>query len=417
MRKAAILFLSLSLSGCGWKIIWPHPPTPTPSPEPTSTPDPGTPYCSADRPCDCWICLDTPTDRIGLGAYECAHRVKLICPTPTPTRTPTATPTPIAPTDIPITTPTPTPAPTPEDPEACVDMLGVPSQAVPVFSDNAWPCRPGRREVLSPRREDGNLPERRGCVRNWVCADGKQDFQPARVIARALHFGGINGVHACLPGEGPGLGFICDAGRYGQEGYGRNIFDDLSIVPAGPDDEGEPWRRAGICAPVRCTPPPTPAPSPQPTPIPNASCAPVEAIDHWIVGGGGCHAWHPISDGRVRCVLDSTIRPICDTDHMDNWNSFCGRRTHDPAYDTYNGQQVWRIEGAEDWGPNKCDDQHPDTPSPDCNSAQRVIVGPAGGKVKVTVCLRDNAKTYDGCRIPLRADHCNTTEWHLPSSE
>lgn len=118
--------------------------------------------------------------------------------------------------------------------------------------------------------------------------------------------------------------------------------------------------------------------------------------------GNKCHGWHKTREGQIKCVVDSTIRPICDTDHMDNWNTFCGQRTHDPDYESPAGAQNWEISGAQDLGP------HPG------NSAMRDILGAPGAQVWVRVCIDKDARTPDGCKITRRGDGCGERTFTLP---
>lgn len=340
-----------------------------PTPVPTATPTPiptVAPVCSAARPCDCWVCVDRVPG--GSDPQLCAWHF-VVCPAPTPVPTGVPTPTPTA-----TVAPTPAPTPTP----VCVPAPG----RDPVSIRQVPRCRPGY--VMIPQLNDPTL-----CAIDARAADGFDHHWTPWRIGDGMHRPGFS------------LVLLRNALVQREEGRGCVDADGRAFPGCGDLHDSDPYGHLGYPTPSYCAPP---------------ACAPVEAIEHWIVGGGGCHAWHPIGGGRVRCVLDSTIRPICDEDHQDNWNTFCGKRTHDPPYDRGAGAQAWTIVGAEDWGPNNCPDD-PNVPSTDCNSAQRVIVGPAGGHVKVTICLRDNAVTYDGCPIPLRSNHCNTTEWTLPSSE
>lgn len=224
------------------------------------------------------ICADAgyPTPRPTATVTPTAGPTSL--PTTTsPTSTPAPSSTPATPT--PTATPAPTATATPADVAGCLNVDAIPLSPVPVFTGGA--CRGAFVTVGAPRFGNANDPSEitgwdAGCVRDWPCADGDQRYRPARRIGDSLAGGGLGGVHRCLPGEGMGPQFICDAGRAGQDAYGRNIRDDGTIIypPAGVDD-GEPWRRASICAPVRCsaTPAPTVAPTAGPTPAPSGSCA------------------------------------------------------------------------------------------------------------------------------------------------
>lgn len=172
---------------------------------------------------------------------------------------------------------------------------------------------------------------------------------------------------------------------------------------------------------------PTPSPSPSPSPVatvtptslpstptapPQSACTAVETTPHTMAPGNHCHAWR-FDGGEVRCLVDSTIRPICDTDHMDNWNTFCGKRTHDPDYNRPEGSMDWHISGADDLGSNCA---NPNMPGTHCeNSAQRWIRGARGAQVSVTVCIPANKRTPDGCLIIRQGDGCGSRVFHLPS--
>lgn len=158
-------------------------------------------------------------------------------------------------------------------------------------------------------------------------------------------------------------------------------------------------------------PTPTSQPSPTHTPIPNdlEMCKRAIAMNaHFLVGGGGCHAWTPTGDGNIKCVLDTTWRPICDEDHMDNWNNpdICGKCSHDPDYNSPSGAQEWTVGGAEDRGP------HP------ANSAQRIIVGKPGARVTITICPANPViAAATGTVLPIRGDGCSRpASWNLPGN-
>jgi hypothetical protein len=161
------------------------------------------------------------------------------------------------------------------------------------------------------------------------------------------------------------------------------------------------------------TPAPTAVPTPTPTSTPSpggvAECARAIAINqHNLVGGGGCHAWHPIADGLIRCVLDTTWRPICDPPHEQNWNdpNICGKCSHDPDYDSPAGAQLWTVDGAEDRGPNPG------------NSAQRIIWGRPGATVRITICPANPViAAATGTVLPIKGDGCaRPAPWQLPGN-
>jgi hypothetical protein len=342
-----------------------------------------------------------------------------VTPTPTPANTATLTP---VPSEIPPVFPTPTPTAVPPSPtvtpgavtpapsptlpppvgrhpgQACMldgpPWLNPAPPSSPVKAEQAV-CPKGFRAIDYTDSRSGRF--RRACIVDWQCAAGTN--------GRSL----AEGASISIPGHIrlDDAGYVTDVDNgaaCGGDAWGRKVCDGvLAPPPIWEGKEEKWWAQAAACDPPKCEVAPTPAPTPVgPRPTPNTSCAPVEAIEHWIVGGGGCHAHSPTGDGRIKCVLDSTVRPICDDSHADNWNSFCGQRTHDPDYDSPAGAQLWTIDGAEDRGPNPA------------NSAQRIIVGSPGAEVHVTVCLRPDARTVDGCRIPIRGDACNRTVWNLP---
>lgn len=390
-------------------------PTPTPDAAPTVPMPLPTVYCSPDRPCDCYVCIDSAQDRIGLGpGAPCVHPAYRGCappPLPTPMPWPTVPPAPtfppaptiapVPPTPTPTSMPLPTPAPTPisiSDPW-CVDLAAVPLAPVPIFAGISQRCRraDGFIEIVAP---DGVV----GCQRDWDCADGNNAFRPGPRTQYSLSQGGPDGVHRCTLDEWPGPGYICDAGRRPMEAWHRTMDSRTGeVFYPGPEKDGylpKPWESTGACRPRIC--------AAAPTPVPVDECARAIAGNaHFLVGGGGAHAWHPVDGGRVRVVLDSTWRPICDTDHMLNWNNpdICGKCSHDPDYTVPEGAQVWTVEGAEDrgWNPG--------------NAAQRVIVGPAGGTVRVTICPRPGVLSATGVPIPIgHGDGCSRPDaWTLPS--
>lgn len=435
-------------------------PTPTPSPTrtpnvsvtPTPTPEPrwcgGGDYATSPRgDCDCmWFSLDHSCG--GFRTHHCTEPTPPACLegeepwrdrcldspwrcVPKSSPTPSPTPSPVPPPPEPTSTPTPGATATPAPPECA-----------------AAPEPPLDRPV-SLLRQGGRCP--RGfdpvdhvpplCVARSVCHEpGKTRPGTDEPVCPGIGSWWAWSVEAALNGGAWRLspeGYVWDGGRGWYDAYARvwrsHDVDMPSAPPEGaptyglrdpdgtehngPGYQGDGPGFIGVSPPLRCAATPTPAPTvgtPTPRPTPNTSCLPVSRAGHWIAGGGHCHAWHVLGDGRIYCVLDSTIRPICDEEHLDNWNSdVCGRRSHDPDYDHVSGAQEWTITGAEDRGPN-CGS----VAEPGCmNSAQRVIVGDQGAHVGVRVCLRDNAVTADGCEIPRAGDGCNQpTEFDLPKA-
>lgn len=319
---------------------------------------------------------------------------------PSPTSTPTLSPSPTnspSPTQTPLPTVTPAVEPTPTSTPRC---LPVPSNQAPVSI-----YQPGK-----PWWSDQVAYQDNPLYRGVKSGEGNA-YTPWR-IGYGLNQG-FTIVKAC---GGAYLQFEPD--RWYVDAYGRRwtLGCDLYFNPGYPFD-GE-YTVGGYVRPDLCgdspAPSPTPVGTPTPSPTPSAGCSAVEGRGHFLAGGGGCHAWHPLAGDLVYCVLDSTIRPICDTDHLDDWPG-CGFRTHDPDYTSVDGAQDWKIEGAEDRGPNMCS-KNPGETECSINSAQRVIVGPKGGTVHVEVCIRDGATTPDGCLITRNGNPCSKpADWNLPT--
>lgn len=325
-------------------------------------------------------------------------------PTPHPTATPasSATPLPTAlptftaapPTPIPTLTPVPT---APPEPPACVPA---PSED-PVSLRQAGGCRRGYEPVQF--QDDPTL---------CVIKAGEGNKRTSWLMGYGLFRQGME--LANMRGA-----LVQKQDRGCTDAHGR-FYPGCGSLYTHPEGFSAPYTFGGYTVPEYCG-AATPTPVATPTPLPGGpSCAAVEAIEHWLVGAGGPHAWHPVAGGRVHVVVDTTVRPICDEEHPDNWNTFCGQQSHDPAgYNTAAGAQDWTFSGhgIEDLGPNGCDTAHPHETSPDCNSAQRVFRGPAGGEVKIVVCLRPGQVTDRGCPLPLRADPCSHQTWTLPGAE
>lgn len=402
----------LTSEGC---VVRPPAPTPTPCPgQPGGVPCPEgqeTQYESTHGSRLCWCGTPVPP---------------YVTPTATPTSTPTSTPT-VPPTVAPTSTPTPEPTAAPIDLTVCLRRDEVPAGPVPVFTGR--PCR--IRDGFLPVWDPGTATD--GCIRNWRCADGNQEFQPIVKIGDSLRWGGPNGVHRCNDGEAPGPGYICDAGRPPQEAYGRNMDGNGNILVPDGVDRDTPWSRAGICKPVWCEAPPPvpPVPTAGPTPSgpPPTGCDVVERVNHWMAPGNKAHGWNPQGD-LIRGVIDSTIRSdagICDLDHVEDWER-CGRRHHDADFRKRRYAFHWIFSGiVEDQGPNTDDDDNTCSTrdgkfpliSPECsssweNSAQRVILAERGACVKVTVCIPDGARTPDGCRITAQGGGCGTRKFLFP---
>lgn len=321
---------------------------------------------------------------------------KIPCPSSTPTPRPTVTPAPSpthgpAPTATPTSTTAPTATPTAVPTAAPPCFEAPPPPSVPVSL--AFPgssCPRGFERIESDASVSGSVL----CVVKSQCdrdgSAGCREPSGRTVVRPAWKLGyDLNAGHRVLQRFGDAwLAF--DGGRGCTDAYGRHFPEsggcqNLYVHPEGPT---APWSYNGFALPLLC-PDPIPAPTPDPPPT-TASCEAVERVEHFMAPGDHCHAWNKMADGRIRCLVDSTVRPICDLDHMYNWVGVCGRRFHDPDYSSPDGAQDWIIEGAEDDGPNQN------------NYAQRHIVGRPGASVRVTVCLKSDAVTPDGCRITPR---------------
>lgn len=353
------------------------PPRPTPTPTPIVTPVPTEAPCpeGTARFCQpssgqCW-CLPLP------GA------------TNTPVVTPTVTVTP-APTVAPTATPDPTPQ--------CVE----PPPAPPTPVSLAYPgrtCPRGFEELAFDASSRFGPPGHVLCAVKSECEhDGHSACFGLRDRPRwRLGYDMNQGHNTLRKYRDKWLAY--DEGRGCKDAYGRSVSgDDCSqIYP-----HGDPWGHADMAEPFKC-PEATPTPAPTPIGTPVVGCAVVEGLEHWMAPGDHCHKFE-LEMGRIRCQVDSTIRPICDfPDHAENWNSICGQRTHDPNYESADYAQAWTISGAEDLGPDRK------------NSAQRWIIGEPGEEVMVTVCIRPDAVTPDGCRITRRGDGCGSRMFRLPT--
>lgn len=313
-------------------------------------------------------------------------------PTVTPSPSPTPQVTPTSPPPAPTATPTATvPATQGGDFRSITSppwlVPNPPLNPVPVLGVPGAGCPSGFRRVGPDR--NGRL----GCVIDWTCAPGTNGRSPAEGANISL-----TGGHVIID---PSDGMVRDVDngkRDGEDAWGRKVQDGVIIIPIWEGREEKFWAQWSACDPLPYTPTPTPT-SNMPTPIPSTSCEVVEKTFHFMAPGNKCHG-----GGASHCVVDSTIRPICDRDHMENWNGICGGRDHDPDYGNPQNAFIWNIEGAEDLGPN-----------PE-NAAQRIIRGEPGAHVKVQVCIPPNAKTPDGCVItPTGGGGCGVREFDLPS--
>lgn len=369
-----------------WECGGPKP-TPTPIPAPTVTPCPDGSVPSGQVNTCAPVATPTPCPP---GQHIADYR-GLICVPDEPM--PTSTPVPAA-TLTPVSTPTPEPTPVPQcvaapDPPASPVSLafrgGCPRGFERLAYDISGPGGTVLCAVKSTCDQDGHA----ACF-----ADGDR---PAWRIGFDIDHG-----HRKLLQYGDKW-LAHDDGRGCVDAYGRFFPDSGGCLKLYEHPEGPSaaWTHDGMAMPFKC---PTPTPTPGPTPVgtPSTSCAPVESTEHWMAPGDHCHLWER-DMGRIRCLVDSTIRPICDHDHQENWDGVCGKRFHDPDYDSEAGAQTWAISGAEDLGPHRK------------NSAQRWMVGEPGAEVGVTVCIRPDAVTPDGCKITRRGDGCGSRIFRLPT--
>ncbi len=305
-------------------------------------------------------------------------------PNPEPRIEPTTTPIPtLAPTETPRPSASPVPTQAPK-PQLCALKVypwldpAPPSQPVPVKKNG--PCPQFTTEVGPDR--NGQM----GCQITWIKRSGEQGRTPAEGMQVALSNG-----HTVIDTDG--MERDVDNGiRLGKDAYFRPVSNGQLELPS-----DRPWWDGWAAHPIWCS-ATIPTPTPGPTPIPPQGCEIVERTFHFMAPGNKCHG-----GDAGHCVVDSTIRPICDRDHMENWNGICGGRDHDPDYGNPNNAFLWNIEGADDLGPN---------PS---NAAQRIISGASGAHVKVQVCIPPNAQTPDGCLItPTGGGGCGVREFDLP---
>lgn len=295
-------------------------------------------------------------------------------PTSTPTRTPNVVYTP-TPSPVPTVTPTPFCIPRPSNEPVGLNFCTKTDIELP-FRDEI--THSGALCGLNYGVGNANTAWRLGY------GLAKQGMRVAIVNGKRLQFN-------------EGRGYTDKLGRYFPDGM--NIY-------VHPEGESAPYTWGGYLVPPFCEDQPSiPVPTATPGPI-NASCEPVVNLEHFMAPGDHCHQWD--WDGnQIKCLVDSTIRPICDMYHMENWNTFCGQRFHDPDYEHPIGEQNWSLNGSEGsvhfHGPNKK------------NYAQMWIKGNPGAFVNVTVCIKSDAVTPDGCKITRRGDGCGERKFNLPS--
>ena len=345
--------------GAGIKIIsqapdLPEPPDvrPTPVTTPVTTPVP----TLTPTPCP----QGTVTMyNVGTGAQ--------VCVTPTQAPTPTLTPTP-----TPTTPPAPTRTPRADNPPC--NPTPPPVAVNPLLKSGFCPA--GFRLLETGR---GKL-----CLTDWLCEN---------ITARSCFIGNLssfNNGHVQITedndGSGCPAGFIWDghAGSPCSDAWCRPTRDGLTIMELSQDND-QPWKRQGTCAPVPCA---VETPAPTATPITNPSTSTFPEALRWLEGwkvSNGCHALDEL-DGMMICVRDSTqIYPPgpCDRDHPNAYFGDCGGRT----WDDIRGP-VWHVS--------------PHVESEWVSSHQRRFFIPKGiGDVSFTTCPRHNVgapvdyKTYE----------------------
>jgi hypothetical protein len=206
------------------------------------------------------------------------------------------------------------------------------------------------------------------------------------------------------------LGFtilaLVTAGLLSLAGCAKYRNDPCRLLPPGscakptPSPTATPTSELTTPTPTAA---PTSAPTSTPTPVPTSapsSCAAVETLNHDMAPGQSCHAWHE-ENGTIRCLVDSTIRPICDEAHADNWFGICGEQSHDADFRFAKNAFQWTLDGATDLGPAP-------------NAAQRWIRGAPGAQVMVRVCIPEGAVTARGCVIKRASNPCGTRTFFLP---
>ena len=331
--------------------------------------------------CDCWWLVASKWE------HHACPSTPTPAPRPTPDGTPAATPTPSpAPVQTATPGPTPTPAPPAPTPGTCVPKPG--SEPVTLIYRGACP------RYMEPLdfAGEGNVPASGACA----VKAGEENRRTAWRLGYGL------GRQGMLLEQFGAVWLQHDPGRGCTDAYGRH-FPDCKTLYEHPEGETAPYTWGGYVVPTFCGTEPTPTPTPLPTAQPG-DCRAVESTPHWMAPGNKCHAFR-MDGGEVRCLVDSTIRPICDTDHRENWDTLCGRRTHDPDFSRPDGSMEWFVSGADDLGPS------------DENSAQRWIRGAPGAEVSVTVCIPANKRTPDGCLIIRRGDGCGSRVFNLPEGE
>lgn len=344
-------------------------------------------------------------------------------PTPAPTQEPTRTPVIISPT--PTWTPSPSPAPTqtPGVPEptstpvppagrdltTCLRRDEVPAHPVPIFTGK--PCK----------IREGFMPiEQGGCVRNWLCADGDQEYQPVKKIGDSLRWGGPEGVHRC--GE-----YICDKDRPGQEAYGRNVDGNGNVIvpPVGDPDHDTPWSRAGLCKPVWCeevpqaTPTRTPAPSPEPPVV-----IPSQPRDFRLNFVNGCDALRyprQANNGQdVKGQCDTTPRYIGTLKSGKRWGNACDDLHYKCAKVVCDGITAEQLQAHVDtyelcagrwWDSAMGSRIETDPPihveRDDENPYQHWMTAPDGAEINVRACPGAlPVVTLDGLTVPTGGDGC-----------
>lgn len=344
-------------------------------------------------------------------SYGCALLKELeplipVPPPPVEVPTPQATPLPLStqtpnPSPEPTSTPSPFPVPIPVPQPSCVEAPAPPPSPVSLAFSGS--CPRGFERITQFEAQRFAPPGMILCTVKSECGEDGHGacFTAGDRVSWRYAFD-LDHEHKTLRKFGEKW-FVYDGGRGCGDAYGRHLPESsgCSQVYAHSDGEWAPWDYQGVAHPFRCPPSSVETPVPSIPPSSSTSCKAVEQTEHFMAPGNKCHSYE-ISGGMVRCLVDSTVRPICDTDHQENWLSVCGERNHDPDYETPSGEQRWVLSGAQDLGPSAR------------NYAQRWITGVAGAEVGVTVCIYPDARTPDGCKITRRGDGCGSRIFNLP---
>lgn len=312
-------------------------------------------------------------------------------PTPFPTVIPT--PTSVA-TGTPVYTPTPIPTIIPTvKPTATLASCATKPSSEPV---SLTVCGPGReligvayngKELCSVIAGEGN--NRTSFRLNYGIT--KQGMQVVEVNGKVLQWN-------------PDRGFTDGDGRYFPDGV--NIYTH-------PEGDTAPYTWGGYVVPVYCSDAVTPVPTA--TPKPNTGPVKPPILILFKVQGYNspkkynCHNPEDgpqFYTGKV-CEKDSTMIFCdpddqskcgpCDTDHQDNWNTYCHKRD----WDDPRGPMV-NVTGARDWWKS------------DENPFQTKVHFEPGQSFMICIRPYNDVQTADGIHIPVRgtAASCVTETYH-----